>query len=72
MFLVNTTGWVTFADVFPEYVSKIFSGSLVFGDANNKYCSNQHPNVAGHVKIAGLFQAWLENWGLKPQALWAD
>jgi len=51
VFLVNTTGWVTYEDVFPD---------------------NQHPNVAGHVKIAGLFQAWLENWGLKPQALWAD
>jgi len=51
VFLVDTTGWVTFADVFPD---------------------NQHPNVAGHEKIAGLFEAWLENWGLKPEAQWLD
>jgi len=51
VFLVNTTGWVTFADVFPD---------------------NVHPNVAGHQKIANLFGAWLENWGLKPEAKWAS
>ncbi|KAF8154301.1 SGNH hydrolase-type esterase domain-containing protein [Crassisporium funariophilum] len=46
IFLVDTTGWVTFADVFPD---------------------NQHPNVAGHAKIAGKFVSWLEEWGLSPQ-----
>ncbi|CAL1698479.1 unnamed protein product [Somion occarium] len=50
VFLVNTTGWVTFADVFPD---------------------NQHPNVAGHAKIAGLFEKWLEQWGLQPEILWS-
>ncbi|KAJ7067937.1 SGNH hydrolase-type esterase domain-containing protein [Mycena amicta] len=49
IFLVDTTGWVTFADVFPD---------------------NQHPTVAGHQKIANKFQAWLENWGLEPNAHW--
>ncbi|KAF7352211.1 SGNH-hydro domain-containing protein [Mycena venus] len=50
VFLVNTTGWVTFADVFPE---------------------NQHPNIPGHQHIADKFQAWLEDWGLKPESHWA-
>ncbi|KAJ6626030.1 SGNH hydrolase-type esterase domain-containing protein [Mycena sp. CBHHK59/15] len=50
VFLVNTTGWVSYADVFPE---------------------NQHPNVVGHEHIAAKFQAWLENWGLKPETQWA-
>ncbi|EIW56391.1 SGNH hydrolase [Trametes versicolor FP-101664 SS1] len=45
-FLVNTTGWVSWEDVFPD---------------------NQHPNVAGHQKIASLFGAWLTEWGLQPQ-----
>lgn len=43
-FLVNTTGWVTWDDVFPD---------------------NQHPNVPGHQKIAGLFERWLSEWGLE-------
>ncbi|KAJ7208929.1 hypothetical protein GGX14DRAFT_566627 [Mycena pura] len=51
MFLVNTTGWVTFADVFPD---------------------NLHPSVEGHMKIAGLFRAWLEDWGLQPLAEWSN
>ncbi|KIJ34978.1 hypothetical protein M422DRAFT_262937 [Sphaerobolus stellatus SS14] len=50
VFLVDTTGWVTFADVFP---------------------ANQHPNPAGHVKIAGLFTQWLEKWGLSPEHQWS-
>ncbi|KAJ7034165.1 SGNH hydrolase-type esterase domain-containing protein [Mycena alexandri] len=50
IFLVNTTGWVTYADVFP---------------------ANQHPTVLGHQHIATKFQAWLENWGLKPESRWA-
>ncbi|KAJ7068673.1 SGNH hydrolase-type esterase domain-containing protein [Mycena amicta] len=49
IFIVDTTGWVTFADVFPD---------------------NGHPTVAGHQKIANKFQAWLEDWGLKPNAHW--
>lgn len=49
IFLVNTTGWVTFADVFPD---------------------NQHPNVEGHQKIAGLFTSWLAEWGLRPETKW--
>ncbi|KAL0952594.1 hypothetical protein HGRIS_006849 [Hohenbuehelia grisea] len=49
IFLVDTTGWVTFADVFPD---------------------NVHPDGPGHAKIAKLFQAWLENWGLKPLKTW--
>jgi len=49
VFLVNTTGWVTYDDVFPD---------------------NQHPDVAGHAKIAKEFRAWLENWGLKPASRW--
>ncbi|VDB90318.1 unnamed protein product [Peniophora sp. CBMAI 1063] len=49
VFLVNTTGWVSYEDVFPD---------------------NIHPNVAGHAKIAGLFEAWLENWGLHPDEEW--
>jgi len=48
-FLVNTTGWVTFQDVFPD---------------------NMHPTVAGHQKIAGLFETWLKNFGVKPQQEW--
>ena len=32
--------------------------------------SNQHPNVAGHIKIANLFEKWLEAWGLSPQDMW--
>ncbi|KAJ7488179.1 SGNH hydrolase-type esterase domain-containing protein [Mycena latifolia] len=51
MFLVNTTGWVTYADVFPD---------------------NLHPSVEGHAKIAGLFQDWLENWGLHPLKEWSN
>ncbi|KAJ7288858.1 SGNH hydrolase-type esterase domain-containing protein [Mycena rebaudengoi] len=51
MFLVNTTGWVTFDDVFPD---------------------NLHPSVAGHKKIAGLFQEWLEEWGLHPLREWSN
>ncbi|KAJ7724741.1 SGNH hydrolase-type esterase domain-containing protein [Mycena maculata] len=50
VFLVNTTGWVTYADVFPD---------------------NLHPTVPGHEHIASEFQAWLENWGLKPESRWA-
>jgi len=50
IFLVDTTGWVTFADVFPD---------------------NQHPNVPGHANIAGKFEAWLENWGLRAPNQWA-
>ncbi|KAJ7271248.1 SGNH hydrolase-type esterase domain-containing protein [Mycena rebaudengoi] len=50
VFLVDTTGWVTFADVFPE---------------------NVHPNVPGHAHIAQKFQAWLEDWGLRPNREWA-
>ncbi|KAM5540984.1 hypothetical protein V8D89_005295 [Ganoderma adspersum] len=46
-FLVNTTGWVTWDDIFPD---------------------NQHPNVPGHQKIAGLFEMWLSDWGLRPEA----
>ncbi|KZT39757.1 hypothetical protein SISSUDRAFT_984329 [Sistotremastrum suecicum HHB10207 ss-3] len=49
IFLVNTTGWVTWADVFP---------------------SNQHPSPSGHIKIAGLFTQWLNNWGLKAEKNW--
>ncbi|RDX49730.1 SGNH hydrolase [Lentinus brumalis] len=45
-FLVNTTGWVAWEDVFPD---------------------NQHPNVPGHQKIAGLFERWLGEWGLQPE-----
>ncbi|KAI0354180.1 SGNH hydrolase [Trametes cingulata] len=48
-FLVNTTGWVSWEDVFPD---------------------NQHPNVAGHEKIASLFENWLEEWGLRPEKPW--
>ena len=33
--------------------------------------SNLHPSVAGHVKIAGLFERWLGEWGLEPQGAWA-
>ncbi|KAJ7369084.1 SGNH hydrolase-type esterase domain-containing protein [Mycena albidolilacea] len=50
VFLVDTTGWVSYADVFPE---------------------NVHPNIPGHQHIADKFQAWLENWGLKPESRWA-
>ncbi|KAI0318124.1 SGNH hydrolase-type esterase domain-containing protein [Amylostereum chailletii] len=50
VFLVNTTGWVDFDDVFPD---------------------NMHPTVAGHAKIAGLFESWLQEWGLRPHAQWA-
>jgi len=50
VFLVNTTGWVTFADVFSD---------------------NLHPSVAGHAKIAGLFEEWLNTWGLQSEAKWA-
>ncbi|KAI8996285.1 SGNH hydrolase [Trametes punicea] len=50
VFLVNTTGWVTWEDVFPD---------------------NQHPSVAGHQKIASLFERWLEKWGLRPESQWA-
>ncbi|KAI0369516.1 SGNH hydrolase [Pilatotrama ljubarskyi] len=50
MFLVNTTGWVSWEDVFP---------------------ANQHPNVAGHQKIASLFGEWLVDWGLRPERQWA-
>ncbi len=32
--------------------------------------SNQHPTEAGHAKIAGFFEAWLEKWGLEPEANW--
>ncbi|THH02368.1 hypothetical protein EW026_g486 [Hermanssonia centrifuga] len=49
VFLVNTTGWVTYADIFPD---------------------NSHPTEAGHAKIAKLFEAWLQNWGLHPEASW--
>ncbi|TFK48158.1 hypothetical protein OE88DRAFT_1762098 [Heliocybe sulcata] len=49
VFLVNTTGWVSWEDVYP---------------------TNQHPNVEGHQKIAGLFEAWLENWGLRALPFW--
>ncbi|KAI0791093.1 SGNH hydrolase-type esterase domain-containing protein [Abortiporus biennis] len=48
VFLVNTTGWVTWEDVYPD---------------------NTHPNVAGHQKIAGLFEKWLGDWGLDPLRL---
>ncbi|KAF7316222.1 SGNH hydrolase [Mycena indigotica] len=51
MFLVNTTGWVTYADVFQD---------------------NLHPSVEGHAKIAKLFTAWLQKWGLKPLAAWPN
>ncbi|KAJ6488878.1 SGNH hydrolase-type esterase domain-containing protein [Mycena sanguinolenta] len=51
MFLVNCTGWVTYADVYPD---------------------DLHPNVEGHMKIAGLFQAYLENWGLQPLKEWSN
>lgn len=30
------------------------------------WISNQHPTEAGHAKIAGLFEAWLQKWGLHP------
>ncbi|EIW76881.1 hypothetical protein CONPUDRAFT_168615 [Coniophora puteana RWD-64-598 SS2] len=33
--------------------------------------SNLHPTVAGHEKIAGLFESWLEDWGLRPEGEWA-
>ncbi|KAA1475933.1 hypothetical protein DENSPDRAFT_842816 [Dentipellis sp. KUC8613] len=50
VFLVNTTGWVTYADIFPD---------------------NSHPTVAGHQKIARLFEQWLQDWGLQPEAAWS-
>jgi len=49
IFLVNTTNWVTWADVFPD---------------------NQHPNVEGHQKIAGLFTSWLEKFGVTGETVW--
>ncbi|KAK6987470.1 SGNH hydrolase [Favolaschia claudopus] len=49
LFLVNTTGWVGYEDVFLD---------------------NLHPSVEGHAKIARLFSAWLEDWGLKPLEAW--
>ncbi|KZT19865.1 hypothetical protein NEOLEDRAFT_926432 [Neolentinus lepideus HHB14362 ss-1] len=49
IFLVNTTGWVSWEDVFP---------------------TNQHPTVEGHQKIAGLFETWLETWGLQAGPFW--
>lgn len=49
VFLVNTTGWVSWDDVFP---------------------TNTHPTEAGHSKIASLFSAWLEAWGLRPEVAW--
>ncbi|KAJ7627220.1 hypothetical protein FB45DRAFT_991278 [Roridomyces roridus] len=51
LFIVDTTGWVTYADVYPDSL---------------------HPSVEGHMKIAGLFQAWLENWGLEPLEAWSN
>ncbi|KAF8591753.1 hypothetical protein K439DRAFT_1650649 [Ramaria rubella] len=56
VFLVNTTNWVTFADV------SVSSSSST---------GNQHPTTAGHQKIAGLFGQWLEGWGLHPAVSWA-
>ena len=32
--------------------------------------SNTHPTEAGHQKIAGLFETWLKDWGLQPEAAW--
>ncbi|KAI0686318.1 SGNH hydrolase-type esterase domain-containing protein [Cytidiella melzeri] len=49
VFLVNTTGWIRWQDVFPD---------------------NTHPTVEGHQRIAGFFEEWLAEWGLKPQASW--
>ncbi|KAH8115002.1 SGNH hydrolase [Phellopilus nigrolimitatus] len=49
-YLVNTTGWVSLEDVFPD---------------------NLHPTVAGHEKIAGLFETWLKDFGIEPQESWA-
>ncbi|EJD52314.1 SGNH hydrolase [Auricularia subglabra TFB-10046 SS5] len=47
--LIDTTGWVTWDDVFPD---------------------NQHPNTAGHKKIAGLFQEALTTFGVRPAPRW--
>ncbi|KAI5121486.1 hypothetical protein M0805_003941 [Coniferiporia weirii] len=48
-FLVNTTGWVTLEDIFPD---------------------NLHPTVSGHQKIAGLFETWLQEFGIAPEKEW--
>ncbi len=64
-FLVNTTGWVAWEDVFPEYVLKHID--LSRRSTLHLLCSNQHPNVPGHQKIAGLFERWLGEWGLQPE-----
>ena len=34
------------------------------------WCSNTHPTVEGHERIARFFGEWLEDWGLKPEVLW--
>jgi hypothetical protein len=68
VFLVNTTGWVTFADVFPEYVACVVNYTNFRLTLS---CRNQHPNIPGHQHIASKFQTWLENWGLKPENRWA-
>lgn len=37
----------------------------------NSMTSNIHPTVTGHQKIAGLFEQWLEEWGVQPEKEWA-
>lgn len=50
-------------------VSKLFSAGIYV--VLTPVYSNLHPTIAGHQKIAGLFETWLKNFGIKPQSTWA-
>ncbi|KAJ6609122.1 SGNH hydrolase [Mycena sp. CBHHK59/15] len=53
---------------------EVLAARQTLGDNNmflvNTTDGNLHPSVSGHAKIAGLFQEWLENWGLHPLKSW--
>ena len=69
IYFIDTTGWVTWDDVFPEYVNLVSFHS----DVGPNICSsNQHPSNAGHKKVAGLLEDWLKKWGLRAVDRWAS
>ncbi|KAJ7677578.1 hypothetical protein B0H14DRAFT_3064722 [Mycena olivaceomarginata] len=73
-FLFTPWGWPNpdgpNAFYYPGAYEAVLAARQSLGDTNmflvNTTGGSLHPSVAGHTKIAGLFQTWLEDWGLPP------
>ncbi|THH04832.1 hypothetical protein EW145_g5236 [Phellinidium pouzarii] len=61
-FLVDTTGWVSYEDVciFPSPLVSCTNTACFWLLFPQIFPDNLHPTIAGHQKIAGLFETWFQ------------